>query len=465
MKRLFLIAALMCYLVSASAQPIRKESKPRSWEESLLLVEKMNGRENVFTMKLDSVTMYQGDNMKVLFDYDAHFNCTWLAVYYLDDEWEMGFAFEYAYDEQDRLTTFIDYEDERKVEYVYNAQSLVGEIYRSRDQYDGTWEMYEKQVLTYDAESHLVLSLVYDMENGNWVESAKQTWDYEDGLLQAYTFYYHNEGEWMPARKTEYTYNTEGLCIEETESLWTSQEFWRPDGRIVYHYEAQQCYEEIEYGWNGEEWSEQYKHSYEHDASGNLLTEITYYHQPGEQDWTYRNKYEYLYDDDNNCTDYYEYYHYFGEDDWDLETVFHTTYGTPGIESISGLSLMWDLFEFPFPVSHKVEQLIMDDDGDYYYLDFHYSSMDGIDEQTAGVLGVYPNPTDGILNVWLPNSPAPFGRGTCDSPAGYRISNLMGQTVQSGVLNAGTQEVNLSALPRGVYLITIGSTTRKIVVE
>ena len=57
MKRLFLIAALMCCLISASAQPIKKESKPRSWKESLQLVEKMNSRENVYTMKLDSVTM------------------------------------------------------------------------------------------------------------------------------------------------------------------------------------------------------------------------------------------------------------------------------------------------------------------------------------------------------------------------------------------------------------------------
>ncbi len=47
----------------------------------------------------------------------------------------------------------------------------------------------------------------------------------------------------------------------------------------------------------------------------------------------------------------------------------------------------------------------------------------------------------------------------------YSITNLMGQIVQSGILNAGTQEIIVSALPRGVYLITIGSATQKIVLE
>ncbi|MCR5039513.1 MAG: T9SS type A sorting domain-containing protein, partial [Bacteroidales bacterium] len=47
----------------------------------------------------------------------------------------------------------------------------------------------------------------------------------------------------------------------------------------------------------------------------------------------------------------------------------------------------------------------------------------------------------------------------------YRIMNLMGQIVQSGILKSGIHEINTSALPRGVYLITIGSKTRKIVVE
>lgn len=454
MKNTILIAALMCCLISASAQPIKKESKPRSWKESLQLVEKMNSRENVYTMKLDSVTMYQGDNMKVLLDYDAHFNCTWLAVYYLEDEWENEFAFEYAYDEQDRLTSMIDYDAGDKEDYYYNAQNLVEEIYYSF--FNETWQMYEKIVLSYDEDKHVVLSMRYRMEGGNWVESNKQTWDYEDGLLQVTTTYIPNEnGEWVGDGRTEYHYE-EGFCTEEIDSFWTG--YWYTISKTVYHYEAQQCYEKIEYGWNGEEWNEQYKHSYDHDASGNLLTEISYYHQSGVQDWIYRDKFEYLYDDDNNCTDYYEYFYYAYDEAWELEEVYHIGYGTPGIEYISGLSLMWDLFEFPFPISNKVEQLIMDEDGDYYSLDFHYSSTVGIDESTAGMFGVYPNPAKDFLVLETQD----FASLQFQT---YRISNMMGQMLLQAQIMDETQQIDVSGLAEGMYFVTVGEVTRKIVVR
>jgi len=431
-NKIMFFAALMCCLISASAQPIRKESKPRSWKESLKLVEKMNSRENVYTTELDSVT---SEYTKVVFDYDAHSNCTWFAFYYLDDEWEMDFAYEYAYDEQDRLTAMI-YDAEEKEEYFYNAQNLVEEIHYSF--FDETWQMYVKTVLSYDEDEHVVLSMRYWMEDGNWVESSKQTWDYEDGLLQVTTTYILNEnGEWEGDGRTEYHYE-EGLCTEEIESNWTG--YWYMISKNVYHYEAQQCYEKIEYGWNGEEWYELYKNSYEHDASGNLLTEISYYHQSGAQDWIYRDKFEYLYDDDNNCTEYYEYFYYAYDEMWELEEVYHIAYGTPEIEYISGLPLFWELLDWEVPLRNKVKQLIMEEDGDYYYLDFHYSSTEGIDEPTENPLSVYPNPAKDKVAI----------EGI--EPAKVQIYNAQGQLME---MVQGTNHIDVSGLEEGVYLLRI----------
>ena len=448
----------MCCLISASAQPIRKESKPRSLEESLQRVEKLNRHENTFTTKLDSVTMYQGDNMKVFLDYDAHFNCTRLVIDYLYDDWETEYVYEYAYDEQDRLIAMMDYEDNSKEEYVYNAQGLVEEIYRYDYRYDGTWQLYAKSVLTYDEDNRLVLSVGYDFGDGDWVESSKRTWDYEAGLLQVETDYLADgNGGWTPAEKAEYSYNEEGLCIEKIESEWYGG--WTAWTKIVYQYNAQQlCSEKIEYGWGGGTWNNMYKNTYDYDEAGNLLTEIAYYLQLVTEEWEYRNRYEYVYDADNNCTDYYEYYHYFGEDDWDLETVFHTTYGTPDIACISGLSLMWDLFEFPFPISNKVEQLVLDDSEEVYCLDFHYSSTVGIDESTAGMMGVYPNPMDGVLVIETQGIASLQGQT-------YRISNMMGQVLLQGQIMGETQQIDVTGLAEGMYFVTVGNSTQKIVVN
>ena len=76
---------------------------------------------------------------------------------------------------------------------------------------------------------------------------------------------------------------------------------------------------------------------------------------------------------------------------------------------------------------------------------------------TAGTLLVYPNPTDGVLFVET--------RLIASLPATYQITNLIGQTLMTGQITAETQQIDVSALPEGMYFITIGDGTRKFVVR
>ena len=100
-----------------------------------------------------------------------------------------------------------------------------------------------------------------------------------------------------------------------------------------------------------------------------------------------------------------------------------------------------------------------DRDCDEVYEELH----NGIEEDgpstgsgTEGTLTVYPNPTNGVLNVRLPQ---------CDSPTGYRINNMMGQTLMTGCITSDSQQIDVSKLPMGMYFITIGDMTRKFVVR
>ena len=89
-----------------------------------------------------------------------------------------------------------------------------------------------------------------------------------------------------------------------------------------------------------------------------------------------------------------------------------------------------------------------------------YSEIHGVDEAEPieNQFNVYPNPTDGILVVET--------RHTTALPSQtYRITNLMGQTVQTGNLNAETQQIDVSNLPQGMYFITVGDMTQKFVVR
>ena len=97
-----------------------------------------------------------------------------------------------------------------------------------------------------------------------------------------------------------------------------------------------------------------------------------------------------------------------------------------------------------------------------------YSEVHGVEEDgpstpstgsgAAGALMVYPNPTNGILVVETQNF-ASLPDQT------YRITNLMGQTLLIGQITADNQQIDVSALPQGMYFITVGDATRKFVVR
>ena len=113
---------------------------------------------------------------------------------------------------------------------------------------------------------------------------------------------------------------------------------------------------------------------------------------------------------------------------------------------VNGLRCYWRYGNLLFTVNRG--------DCDAIYAELH----NGLDEPTAIPFAIYPNPTDGILfveTVCTPSLPTQT----------YRITNLMGQTVQTGSLTAETQQIDVSGLPQGMYFISVGEETRKFVVR
>lgn len=65
---------------------------------------------------------------------------------------------------------------------------------------------------------------------------------------------------------------------------------------------------------------------------------------------------------------------------------------------------------------------------------------------------VYPNPTEGMITIV----------GGCGE---YRITNVMGQILRTGLITSDLQQIDISRLPAGMYFVTIGKTTKKLVVK
>ena len=74
-----------------------------------------------------------------------------------------------------------------------------------------------------------------------------------------------------------------------------------------------------------------------------------------------------------------------------------------------------------------------------------------------GALVVYPNPVNGILFIETKSVVSP------SAPTEYRITNFMGQTVQTGNITTEAQQVDITKLPAGMYFINVGEQTVKFV--
>ena len=76
--------------------------------------------------------------------------------------------------------------------------------------------------------------------------------------------------------------------------------------------------------------------------------------------------------------------------------------------------------------------------------------MDGV------TVTLYPNPANNILIVETRH-------GTSLPNQTYRITNIMGQTLLQGSINAEIQQINIASLPAGLYFLSVGNTTQKFV--
>ena len=81
-----------------------------------------------------------------------------------------------------------------------------------------------------------------------------------------------------------------------------------------------------------------------------------------------------------------------------------------------------------------------------------------VEEKTMeNAFSVYPNPAQNVLFVetrFIASQP---------TPTTYRITNMMGQTILTGCINADCQQINIENLPAGLYFITAGEKTVKFV--
>ena len=77
-----------------------------------------------------------------------------------------------------------------------------------------------------------------------------------------------------------------------------------------------------------------------------------------------------------------------------------------------------------------------------------------VQDYDTPTIQVYPNPTKGLLHIKM--------EGIASEQQEYRITNLSGQTIMTGITQ---RQIDLSHLPAGVYFIIINGITSKFIIQ
>ena len=448
MKKSIIFAALMCCIVSASAQQTKNEPKEmQSLKDRIQQVERLNCNENQFTQKLDSVT---GEEVRFLYEYDSRLNCTKEMRYYpSSSSWYLDESFESTYDEFNRLTSLTHQQLSSiyRIEYTYNEQGLIKEEIYSHPS-GNVWEQYNKGTYEYDEAGNVILFVVFNYNDG-WEEYSKLAYEYENGLLQNEMYYEFTEGDWQPRYNTEYSYNAQNLCSQIVSSMWEGE--WYYTAKTEYEYNEQGlCIDMVHYGHlYSDDWVGESRYTFEYDSAGRCLSVISYYHYIDSQELIYDYKFEYIYDANGNCMAYNTYDYW--PDDWQLEDVYEMTYDfTVSIDQTAGLNRFWEAMEIAvpipgmkidIPVYNKLLQVnIAEDDEEDYLVVCHYSDYTSIDEPTESPIAVWPNPATEAIHI----------EGL--EAAEVQIYNALGQLVKT-VRDANV--IDVAGLTEGFYLLRI----------
>lgn len=303
--------------------------------------------------------------------------------------------------------------------YSYNSSNLkIEEISQTWSTTLNNWENLNKLNYSYNSNSK-VTEMLYQgwiVASGSWLNNGRVSITYN-------SFNYPTEeieqtwstglGNWVNFRKTTFAYPSSQIEDQRIIQNWNaSTSSWENFERVDFDYDInKRKIEEVKYSWNGFSgiWLNSSILSWTYNANNDILTEL-------KQDWAFPGvweneyKYSYHYTPDNHLVamDY--------ENDW------NTTSST-------------------FDTREREE----------YICRLIPTSVSDLESAT---LTIYPNPLSAEkLHIIL------------EKENTVLIMDMKGKVVYNKAIEAGENQINLSSLQSGLYIVKAGNSIQKLIKE
>jgi len=359
-------------------------------------------------------------------------NCTvQLTQIKLDNQWTNAYQALYNYDAQNNNIEELaqvwesgQWQNSFKTIFTFDSQnnktSSISQYWKS-----GQWINGWKGIYVYDSQNNVIEETGQSWDSGIWMNEEKYLYSYNDQNNWTEILYqYYEDNQWINSGKETFTYNAQNNWSEILSQYYEDGEWINEELEVFTYNEQNQCIYYIfqEWSWDFNQWVNEDKVSLTYDAQDNIISEIWQYWEQNK--WINLDKSTWFYDENHNTTS--GNYQSWEANAWvDADGWLSINYNHLQSEASSGGYRFTATYIDPTLVGIKENELLKQ------------------------VVKTYPNPVSDVLYIENHSNTIPE----------VKIYSIQGALL----INAKGTQIDVSSLPKGVYVAEINGISRKIV--
>jgi len=383
----------------------------------------------------DSVTNTWNNNERAIFEYDNKGNCVLIIDLFWDSSLQMMI--------NKRKSTF---------DFDKNANQILNEYYNWDDN-NKEWDFVYKEEYVFDNFNNKLAQINYNLNtDNNTVEASyKSNYYYIDNKLNYRLDSNYNiaTSKWSIINKTNYTLNSNGNIVQEIVVWWDkTNNSWTNSNKNFHTFDANgNVTISINYNWNGgtNDWRPTNKIENTYNNDNDNTSQIGYYRDNTTNTWTNSTKDIFIYNINGDTTQriYYNWNLDYWEIQFDATYTFNTNYLKSALVT-PFLSRYKHMLLGGLSQQFKDGILVSKERGTAYYSPININGLNTI-ESTS--IKVFPNPTNGLVNIDFENSIKVLK---------VTISDIFGKEIkQFNFENRNVLQLNISELSNGIYFLNL----------